>query len=361
MSRLYSQSLGNAGTIEGSVLDPSGAAIAKAVVTLHNPVTNYMQSTTSGADGSFRLVNIPPNPYHLEIAMPGFLAYSHDITVRNAVPLRIKANLALAGSQQTITVEAAGSDMLELTPSAHTDADRSLISKLPSIDPGGGLSQAITYSTGAVAADANGFFHPLGDHAQISFVIDGQPISDQQSKVFSTQIPLNALAGMELITGSPDAQYRRQDQPGGATPPRAPASAPTKPFGNRVRRLGLVRNLGWQRTLDSAGESEVRKLPGGQWRRQSGHFLDTPEVPPFARQRKQRDPFSTASTGSPTAETSFHLNLFAARNWFQVPNSYDQLSQDQQPARAHLEHRSRLSAHLQRPHAADRQSLIRAG
>ena len=25
----------------------------------------------------------------------------------------------------------------------------------------------------------------------------------------------------------------------------------------------------------------------------------------------------------------FHLNLFAARNWFQVPNSYDQLSQDQ--------------------------------
>ena len=25
----------------------------------------------------------------------------------------------------------------------------------------------------------------------------------------------------------------------------------------------------------------------------------------------------------------FHLNLFAARNWIQIPNSYDQLSQDQ--------------------------------
>ncbi len=61
--------------------------------------------------------------------------------------------------------------------------------KLPSFDPGGGLSEAITYSTGGVAADANGFFHPLGDHAQVSFVIDGQPISDQQSKVFSTQLP----------------------------------------------------------------------------------------------------------------------------------------------------------------------------
>jgi hypothetical protein len=33
-------------------------------------------------------------------------------------------------------------------------------------DPAGSLSQAITYSTGAVAADANGFFHPLGDHSK---------------------------------------------------------------------------------------------------------------------------------------------------------------------------------------------------
>ena len=45
-----------------------------------------------------------------------------------------------------------------------------------------------------MAADANGFFHPLGDHAQTSYVIDGQPISDQQSKIFSTQIPPNADA-----------------------------------------------------------------------------------------------------------------------------------------------------------------------
>jgi hypothetical protein len=49
-----------------------------------------------------------------------------------------------------------------------------------------------------IVADSNGFFHPLGDHAQATFSIDGQPISDQQSKVFSTQIPLNAISSMEL-------------------------------------------------------------------------------------------------------------------------------------------------------------------
>ena len=38
---------------------------------------------------------------------------------------------------------------------------------------------------------------------------------------------------------------------------------------------------------------------------------------------------STTSTTSRTARDAFHLNLFAARNWFQIPNTYDQPGQDQ--------------------------------
>lgn len=36
-----------------------------------------------------------------------------------------------------------------------------------------------------VAADSNGLFHGLGDHSQNSFSVDGQPVTDQQSKVIS--------------------------------------------------------------------------------------------------------------------------------------------------------------------------------
>ena len=38
----YAQS---SGTIRGSVLDPSGAVIAEATVTLQNPVSHYSQTT----------------------------------------------------------------------------------------------------------------------------------------------------------------------------------------------------------------------------------------------------------------------------------------------------------------------------
>src|SRR5262249_38324534 len=157
--------------------------------------------------GTFRFTNVPQNPYHLEITAPGFDTFAQDLSVRSAVAMQVKAALTVAGSNTSVTVEAAGADLLELHPSAHTDVDRSQFSKIPAIDPGAGLSQAIVYSTGGVAADANGFFHPMGDHAQVSFVVDGQPISDQQSKVFSTQLPTSAIQGMELTTGAPNSEF----------------------------------------------------------------------------------------------------------------------------------------------------------
>ena len=47
----------------------------------------------------------------------------------------------------------------------------------------------------------------LGDHAENSFSLDGQPITDQQSKVFSNQIPLDAVQSMAVIAGAPPAEY----------------------------------------------------------------------------------------------------------------------------------------------------------
>jgi hypothetical protein len=142
-ARISGQSLGNAGTIDGTVVDQSGAALQRAVITLHNAVTGYSQSVVAASDGAFRLVNIPPNQYHLEAAASSFKTFTQDVTIRNSVPVQVKATLAVAGSNTTINVEAMGADMLETDPSAHVAADRTLIMKLPVADPAGGLSQAI--------------------------------------------------------------------------------------------------------------------------------------------------------------------------------------------------------------------------
>jgi len=205
---LAAQSLGNSGTVEGTVTDPSGAAVPNAKVEIRNPVTGYNQTAATNADGMFRFNNVPLNQYHIEVSVSGFNKLTTDVEVRSTVPVSLpKLQLAVAGTETSVTVEAAGQDLIELDPSAHVDTDRNSLAKLPLSVPGAGLSQAVVYSTGGVAADSNGLFHPLGDHAQVTFVIDGQPISDQQSKVFSTQLPTSAIQNMELDTGAPNAEF----------------------------------------------------------------------------------------------------------------------------------------------------------
>ena len=318
------QSLGNTGTIQGTVTDPSGAMVANAEIMVHNVVTGYTQTVASDAGGVFRLGNLPPNRYHLEVKAPGFNQFSQDIDIRNAVPVQVKATLALASEATSVTVEAAA-EALEVDPSAHVDADRSLIQKLPSGDPGGGLSQAIVYSTGGVAADANGFFHPVGDHAQVSFVIDGQPISDQQSKVFSTQLPTSAIQSMEMTTGTPNAEFGDKTSLVAQATTRSGLGAP-QVFGNVDASYGTFGQGGGDVGL-GFGTAKFGEFFAADGIR-SGRFLDTPQLEPIHDAGNNGTAFDRLDY-QPNGKDAFHLNLFMARNWTQIPNSLDQLTQDQ--------------------------------
>jgi len=324
--RLYSanprfpQSLGNAGT----VTDPSGAAVPKAAISIMNRVTNYRQNATADSNGAFRLTNVPQNGYHLDVTAAGFASYGQDVDVRGTVPMDIKIKLSLAGSRESVTVEATDADLLENVPYAHSDLDTKTLNKLPISSPGSGLSDAVMLGSGAVAADSNGFFHPLGDHAQTSFSIDGQPIGDQQSTGFSTQIPLDAIQSMELITGTPPAEFG--DKTSLIVNAVTKSGLGQKANGTLMGQWSSFGTYSEEATLGLGGPKVGNFLAVNTIR--SGRFLDTPEFTPIHDIGNNGSIFDRFDY-QPTSHDAFHLNVFAARNWFQIPNTYDQLGQDQ--------------------------------
>jgi hypothetical protein len=322
--RIWAQALGNAGTIEGTVTDPSGAVLPNATVTILNRLTNYQQTATTDSKGVFRLTNIPPNPYHVEASAPNFATSAQDVDVRSTVPVSVKFALMVAGATQTVTVEAHGADLLENVPYAHNDVDISSLSKLSVSSPGAGVSDAVMLSSGAVAADSNGFFHPLGDHAQTSFSIDGQPFADQQSKAFSTQIPLNAIQSMELITGTPPAEFG--DKTSLIVNAVTRSGLGQKPNGSFVAQRSSFATYSEEATL-GFGSAKVGNFLAVNALR-SGRFLDTPELAPIHAIGNSGTIFDHFDY-NPNGRDVFHLNLLGARNWFQIPNTYDQLGQDQ--------------------------------
>lgn len=318
-----SQASGTAGTVQGTVLDPTSALVAGASVTLSNPVTGYQKEVTTGNDGDFRFVNVPPNHYHLQISAPGFSVFQQDLDVRSAVPQQLKATLSLATANETVEVSASA-DMIENVPAAHTDVNENLINNLPVNSTGQGLSDVVTLTAGGVVADSNGFFHPQGDHGETTYVVDGQPITDQQNKTFSTQLPANAFQSLELISNSPNAEYgEKTGLIVNATTRSGLGSKPTGSFETYYGSFGTI------------GEDFTFGVGGPQWGNffvadssRTGRFLDTPEFMPFHDIGNSENIFDRIDY-QPTGSDSIHVDLDGARNWFQIPDTYDQLSQDQ--------------------------------
>ncbi|HMF59909.1 MAG TPA: TonB-dependent receptor [Vicinamibacterales bacterium] len=200
------QELGGAGTVQGTVKDPAGGLMVSVAVDLSNPVTGLRRSAVTDAGGRFVFRNLPPNSYHVGVAAQGFQSFTRDVDVRTGVPIELEVSLQLAGTTSNVEVVGHAEDLLERDPTAHTDIDQSLIARLP-IEMSSGLNQVITMASPGVVADSNGFFHPVGDHAQTQFSVDNQPITDQQSRIYSNQISPDAVQSMEIITGVAPAEY----------------------------------------------------------------------------------------------------------------------------------------------------------
>jgi hypothetical protein len=312
------QSQSNSGSISGTVVDPSKAVVANATVQIHNPVSGLDRTVTTDSSGNFNFPNVPFNPYHMSVTATGFATYTQDVDVRSGVPVTVKISLTVAGTSSTVRVEA-GNDLVENDSTFHTDVDRALFEKLPLESQSSSLSSLVTLSTPGVAADSNGLFHGLGDHAQNSFSVDGQPITDQQSKVFSNQVPINAIQSLEVISGAPPAEFgdktsvvivatTRSGQ--GVTIPHGSVTATYGSFGSP--------SAGFDFSYGGANWGNFIAVSGLN----SGRFLDPPEFAVMHDKGNEENIFDRVDFQVASAN-SIHLNIGYTRSWFQTPNSFD--------------------------------------
>ena len=312
-------SSGASGTVSGAVKDPSGAVVAGATVTIHNPVSGYERAASTDASGNFTFTNIPFNPYHLTVTDAGFSPISQDVNLNSSVPVDLNLTLQLAGGKTTVTVSSEASDLIEVDPTSHTDVDRALFDKLPLESQSSSLSSLVTLSSPGIAADSNGLFHGLGDHASNSFSIDGQPITDQQSKVFSNQLPEDAVQSLEVIDGAPPAEY------GGKT--SVVIVATTRSALGQNQPHGEV--TGSYGTFGTANGGFNFGYGGAKWGNfisanglNTSRFLDGPEFAVLHDRGNEENLFDRADFRASDKDT-VSLNFQFTRSWFQTPNSYD--------------------------------------
>lgn len=104
---------------------------------------------------------MPLNPYHLAVTAVELAPYAEDLVARYMPEIYWRTHLSFA-----------------------VIIDRALFDKNPLDSQSPSDSSLVTVTIPGLAANSNGLFRVLGDHAENSFSVDGQPIRDEQSKVF---------------------------------------------------------------------------------------------------------------------------------------------------------------------------------
>ncbi len=316
---LSAQSAGSAGSVTGSVGDLTGAVIPGATVSIGNPVSGFERETQVSAGGHYTFDNVPYNHYHLTVHAQGFAPQAKDVEVRTGIPVVLDWKLAIASSSTTVTVSSDAGDLLENTPVGHTDIDRGLFSKIPLESASSSLSSLVTLASPGVAADSNGLFHGMGDHASNSFSVDGQPITDQQSKVFSNQIPVDAVQSLEVIPGAPPAEYGDKTSLVIVATTRSGQNM-TRPHGEVTTSYGTFgsSNLGFNVGYGGSNWGNFLSANGMN----TGRFLDPPEFVVLHDKGNEENLFDRIDYQL-TPRDSLRFNLGYTRSWFQTPNSYD--------------------------------------
>src|ERR1044072_6792790 len=307
------------GAVQGVVTDPQGAAVIGANVTLSNSITNYKVSAKTDDAGAFKFFNVPFNTYKLAVEAAEFQPAEQVIDAHSAVPTQLTIQLNLKSLSAEVSVSAGDSHMIEADRvSADTDLNTPLLLNNIGPAPSRGLQKMVESAPGVVADDG-GRVHVRGAESNVQTVVNGVPMTENMSAIFSTSIDPRSASHVEVLTGGIPAEFG--DKLG------AVININTKSGLDMPISGEITGNIGSFSTGDASASfgGHLRKF--GWFTAFSGstthRYLDPPTLDNFHNSGRSASNLTTLDF-TPSQNDFLKLTLLFGGANFQVPNRLDQ-------------------------------------
>ena len=161
-------------TITGTVVDSSGAVVAKASINAHNVNTNIDRTTESASEGTYTLAQIPPGLYNVTVTKDGFKTIDVNnltLTVDQNFTLNVKLEVSSVAASVEVSAQSVAPVELQNATISNVIEEKQM-TELPLIlrDP----YQLVLLSTGVVQTDAEGGISVNGGRERNNnFMLDG--------------------------------------------------------------------------------------------------------------------------------------------------------------------------------------------
>ena len=189
VSQAFAQ--GTTGQLSGTVVDPNGAVVQNATVTVRNIDTALERQATTGDDGAFSVQLLPPGSYRVEISAQGFATtVVENVRVQITETATVNVTLGVAGGSSTVTVTADPPTTQLESSQVGRVIDERAISQLPL--PTRNFQQLLTLSPGAVSSVSNNTELGRGD---VTVSVNGQ-------RTTSNNVRINGIDANSVGTNS---------------------------------------------------------------------------------------------------------------------------------------------------------------
>jgi len=193
-------------TLRGLVTDEQAAVMPGVDVRLTRALTGLSRHVVTGPDGRFELANLPLDRYDLEAGIAGFEPHHQVVALRTSVPEELRLVLRVAAQTEVVRVTPAPQLVDATITGTRTQVSFVGIEQLPAPVGSRGVESVLVTLPG-FAQNANGAIHPRGAHNQMTFVVDGLPISDQLTGAFANALDAGLVQSAELWTGNIPAEF----------------------------------------------------------------------------------------------------------------------------------------------------------
>ncbi|MGO9169347.1 MAG: carboxypeptidase regulatory-like domain-containing protein [Candidatus Sulfotelmatobacter sp.] len=219
---------GVGGSISGTIKDPSGAAIARASVTLVNISTGVRQSSTTDGRGTYTFPVLPVGDYVLDVNHPGFKPYRRTgiaLDANSALLLDVVLQVGLRSDAITVSdnashVETSSSQMGEvISGSTMTGVPLNGRSYTDLLALQSGVAPATSITTSSVQDVGASAFSPSGDlnpgtisingqrEFANSFMVNGSDVEEDVNMGTAIIPNLDSIAEFRILTNNFDAEY----------------------------------------------------------------------------------------------------------------------------------------------------------
>lgn len=205
-----------AGAVQGTVVDQTGSAVGGATVTLRNPFTNRIRTTSSDLYGFFRVGELPVGQYEVHVQAPGFSVYRNNaivVSIGKVAQLTVRLVPAVVQEQVTVSEQASSIDATQATETTTIDPER--IEESPVVSRNSLdfvlLAPQLTRSNEAVAtgssalADSGFSFAGLRSRSN-SLYIDGVENNDEFTGSARTELSPETVQEFQVVNNGLSAE-----------------------------------------------------------------------------------------------------------------------------------------------------------